>query len=249
MTLIVALACNNGIVMGSDSASTDPITGTKQPVIKIQQLKGSPILFGGAGDVGLIQKLVDAVNGVTFPKNAKFSSVRRLIRHACLPDIRDAATTHVRHLLPGYDIPPTAVLLFACIHNKYPYILEIEADGRDTVYDENLGSFHAIGSGKALAQAIMRPHLTRERDLALGKILAYRILEDSIELAATGLAKPIHLYTLTLEGVFTELEDYELRRLNSQCELWRELEREVLDKLLVPSESEGVEDIPKPEEM
>jgi 20S proteasome alpha/beta subunit len=241
MTLIIAIGCNNGIVMGSDSASSDPITGTKQAVKKIQQLGELPVVFGGAGDVGLIQKLEEELNDLEIPRSAKFKLTRRLVQEACLPDIRAARDNHVPHDAAGYDRPPTAILLFGCIHNKSPHIFEIEADGRDTVYDQNFGFFNAIGSGKALAQAIMRPYLQRERDLSLGKMLAYRILEDAIELSATGLAKPIHLYTLTLQGKFTQVENHELRRLRSQCELWHELEREVLEKLIAPSDHDESE--------
>lgn len=236
MTLIVALACRDGIVMGADSASTDPTTETKTSVIKIQRLGKNPIIFGGAGDLGLIQKVMEALDELTIPTSAKFSNARRLIRQTCLPLLREAAETHIRHFIPGYETPPTASLLFACIHKKSPFILEIDADGRDTVYDKNLGYFRAIGRGTAVAQAVMHPHLTTERDLELGKILAYRILEDSIELSATGLAKPIHLYTLKLDGALSELEDGELVNLKKLRELWRDLERETLGKLLAPAE-------------
>lgn len=246
MTLIVALACSDGIVMGADSASSDPMSGTKQPVIKIQQVGNKPILFGGAGDVGLIQKVMEALDNLTIPASPKFATIRQIIKQTCLPEMKEAADTHIRHFLPGYDSPPTAIFLFGCIHRKLPFILEIEADGRDTVYDKNLGYFHAIGSGKALAQAIIRPHLTRDRDLELGKILAYRILEDSIELAASGLAKPIHLYTLKLDGTLNELNGDELSNLQSDCELWRELEREALGKLLAPSREDESATVPEP---
>jgi proteasome beta subunit len=246
MTLIVALGCTDGIVMGADSASSDPMSGTKQPVIKIQQIGSYSIICGGAGDVGLIQKIMDELDGLTIPSSPKFKNTRRLIKQKCLPEMKDAADTHIRQPIRGYDLPPTATFLFGCIQHRLPFILEIEADGRDTVYDKNYGCFHAIGSGKALAQAIIRPHLTRERDLQLGKILAYRILEDAIELAASGLSKPIHLQTLELDGTINELNDDELINLQKDCELWRELEREALGRLLAPSAREEVETVPEP---
>jgi proteasome beta subunit len=248
MTLIVALGCSDGIVMGADSASTDSISGTKQPVIKIQQIGSSPILCGGSGDVGLLQKITDELHALSIPSAVKFKNVRQAIRRTCLPEMKEATETHIRQPVRGYDFPPTATFLFACIQHKLPFILEVDIDGRDTVYDKNYGFFNAIGSGKAFAQAIMRPHLTRERDLRLGKIQAYRIVEDSIELAASGLSKPIHLYTLELDGKITKLGDEELTVLQSQCELWRELEREALGKLLAPTTEEEPEAlVPEPE--
>jgi proteasome beta subunit len=248
MTLIVALGCTDGIVMGADSASSDSISGTKQPVIKLQQLGTSPILCGGSGDVGLIQKIMEDLCALNIPSTPKFKNTRQIIRRTCLPDMKEATETHIRQPIRGYDFPPTATFLFGCIQHKLPFVLEVELDGRDTVYDRNYGQFNAIGSGKAFAQAIMRPHLTRDRDLRLGKILAYRILEDSIELAASGLAKPIHLYTLELSGTITKLNDEELGNLQTDVNLWRGLEQDALGQLLAPPpKPEEVPRVPEPE--
>lgn len=249
MTLIVALGCTDGIVMGADSASSDPTGGTKQPVIKIQQLGNNSILCGGSGDVGLIQKIMEELCAVTIPNNApKFKNTRQVIRRTCLPDMKDATESHIRQPIRGYDLPPTANFLLGCIQHKLPFVLEVEPDGRDTVYDQNYGYFGAIGSGKAFAQALMRPHLTRTRDLRLGKILAYRILEDSIELALSGLAMPIHLYTLELDGTITTLNDEELGNLRTDVNLWRGLEQDALGQLLAPPpKPEEVPRVPEPE--
>lgn len=249
-TLIVTLGCTDGIVMGADSASTDASSGTKQAVVKIQQIGKHPILFGGSGDVGLIKRILDELNSATFATTAKFKDTRRVIKDAVLPHMKEAREDHIPQPVQGFNMPPTATLMFGCIQHKVPFVLEVEIDGRDTVYDKDYGSFNAIGSGKGLAQAIMRPHLLRPRDLRLGKTLAYRVLEDSIELAAAGLAMPIHLFTLDLHGVITELDDTELNKLKSECELWRELEREALGQMLAPpsaSEKETKTEIPEPE--
>jgi|GEM_PF-3245584 len=246
MTLIVALACSDGLVMAADSASTDSLSGTKQIVTKIQQIGDRPILFGGAGDAGLIQKIVERLDGLRIRPSTNFMSTRRRIRQACLPEMSEAVRTHVRHLMRGYETPPTAILLFGCVHDNKPHIIEIEADGRDTEYDQNLGCFQAIGSGKTFAQAMIRPHLTRERDLALGKIIAYRVIEDSIELSAGGLAKPIRLYTLTLDESFTELDSNELNNLGNLCKLWREIEGEALGRLVTPLQNQTPAIIPEP---
>lgn len=247
-TLIVTLGCTDGIVMGADSASTDASSGTKQPVGKIQQIGGHPILFGGSGDVGLIKRILEGLTSATFSPNVKFKDTRRAIKNAVLPHMREATEDHIPQPIQGFNMPPCATLMFGCIQHKLPFVLEVEVDGRDTLYDKSYGSFNAIGSGKGLAQAIMRPHLTRERDLRLGKILAYRVLEDSIELAASGLAKPIRIYALALDGTITESDEAELINLQRDCELWRELEREALGTLLAPREIEGPTKVPEPQD-
>ena len=143
--------------------------------------------------------------------------------------------------------PPPAILLFAGVFKGFPWILEIEKDGRDTMYDANLGNFAAIGSGKPWAQAIFRPHLTTERDLNLGKIFTRRVLEDAIDLAAGGLARPIHIHTITLDGTVAQVEDPEKTGLREACDIWRSLEREAVGKLLARNQVEDVTpDIPVP---
>lgn len=246
MTLIVAIGCSDGIVMGADSATTDTTSGTKQASIKIEQLKGLPILCGGSGDVGLLQNIRESLEVLKIAP--KFKNTRQAIKRLVVPELVEARDLHVPLQLQGFNIPPTASLLMGCVQNNLPFILEIEMDGRDTVYDKNLGLFAAIGSGKSLAQAIFRPHLNTERDLNLGKIFAYRILDDAIELAASGLARPIHLYTLDLKGHIEKIENGELKKLGEDCELWRQLERDALGTFLAPPSTEETEvSLPEPE--
>src|SRR5262249_2569863 len=156
------------------------------------------ILVGGSGDVGLIQRITESLNELSLNCTGKFKDTRRALKDAVLPLQRETAADFILLPLQGFNVPLTATVMFGCIQHKVPIILEIEIGGGDTVYGESYGNFNAIGSGKPWAQAIMRPHLRAKRDLELGKIQAYRILEDSIEIAATGLAPPIHLYTLNL---------------------------------------------------
>jgi 20S proteasome alpha/beta subunit len=232
--------------MGADSASTDASSGTRQTVGKIEQIGSHPILFGGSGDVGLIKRILEELNTSNL-KHPNFKTTRRSIKDAVLPHMREAKEDHIPQ--KGFADPPTATLMLGCIQNTQPMILEVEMDGRDTVYDKSYGSFNAIGSGKALAQALMRNHLhTTPRNLRLGKILAYRVLEDAINIAAFGLAKPIRLYTMDVKGVVSVVDEGEIKQLEQECELWRELERESLGPVLSPtSAAETDSAIPQPD--
>lgn len=248
-TLILALGCTDGIVIGTDSASSDTSSGTKQPVLKVHQVGNLPIVCGGSGDGGLIQKIHqqledegDKLMGTNFMKT------RKNIRRAVLLEQKDAKDNHLPQS-PPFNEPPTATFLFACIQNRTPFVLEIEVDARDTVYDANYGSFTAIGSGKGLAQVAMRSHLYAERNLEAGKVIAYRVLEDSIDLAAAYLSKPIHLYTIDLDKNVKKLSDEETSALSASCGLWRQYERDSLGKALAPSTASDVSaPIPEPAE-
>jgi len=230
MTLIVGLVCTNGIVMGAESASIDPLSQTKLTVNKIQRVGQYSILFAGSGSGGFIQQVTEDLNDLKLSRSAKFRTIRQNIQKACLPALEASKN---RIYLSGYgDGTMRTGLLFGCIHHNKPFLLEIAANGEDMVYDDNYGNFWAIGHGATLAQAFMRTHLNTVRDLYKGKILAYRILEDSIRVSDMGLAKPIHLHTINLDGSVNKSGEEELKELGWFCEGWREYERGTLDYLL-----------------
>lgn len=249
MTLIAGLGCSDGIVIAADSASTDTTVGTKQPALKIRRLGKHPILYGGSGDVGLIQCVDEALQAFPARLADKPFNVRKDIKKLILPHLAEARDNHIAQRVLGLDTPPVACTLFCGIVAGSRWILEIEIDGRDTLYStSDFGYFAAIGSGKAFAQALFRPHLYTERYLKNGKVMLYRILDDSILLAAGGLAHPIRMYTITTNCEINEIDKEELQNLNHTCELWREKEREALGESLAPPKSpingSGIEEFP-----
>lgn len=248
MTLIVAIRCTNGVVIAADSAASDEEVGTKQRVIKIRRVGTCALLYGGSGDGGLLQRIDEELQLI--PARDSFKRMRPEIRKALLPITQEAIKTHVAYPQQPFHLPPVAVLLFAGVSEGQPWILEVERDGRDTRYGDDLGNFAAIGSGKPWAQAVMRPHLSRPKDLEAGKIFAYRAVDDAIELAAGGLSKPIVMFTLGVDGTISEVTSDELEALGQTTETWRELEREAVGRLLAGDtepEGKGAE-IPQPKE-
>ncbi len=246
MTLVIAIGCTDGVVIAADSASSDPQSGTKQLFEKIKRIRDLSILYGGSGDVGLLQKIED--NLATYSQKNRLKRIRQEIKRLIIPELKESRDLHVPYPQSGFHEPPQAILLFAGIYEKKPWILEIEKDGRDTIYGQELGNFAAIGSGKPWAQAVFRPHLRTERDLGLGKIFAYRVVEDSINLAAAYLAEPIHMYTISSDGTVKKIEKEELHSIADTCELWRNGERETVGKLLAGKrEEESKPEIPTPE--
>lgn len=245
MTLVLAIRCTDGVVIGADSASSDPETGTRQPVEKLARVGDLPIVYGGSGDAGLLQKIDDNLAALT--PWADLKGMCRHIQTLVVPELRNAAQNFVAYPQMNFNLPPTAILLFAGVLNGEPFVLEIERNGGDTFYDDRLGNFAAIGSGKVLAQALFRPHLTTERDLELGKHFAYRVLDDAIEMSAMYLARPIHLRTVSLDGTVHTVEDAEMAVIKNWCEGWRQLEREAVEDMLTGGWEQPGADIPRPE--
>jgi len=245
MTLVIGIKCRDGIVLAADSASSDVDIGTKQPFEKIIRVGTQPLLYGGSGNVGLLQKIDE--NLKSFIVKPTLKRTLQEIKRIVIPEQKEACEFHVPYPEQFFHKPPEAILLFGCIIEGKPFIIELERNGSDTVYGDNLGNFAAIGSGKPWAQAIFRPHLRTDRDLNLGKIFAYRILEDSINLAASFLSMPIHMFTMSLDGAVTKVIGEDLKELSATCEVWRSLERDAVGKLLAPKgEEEAEPDIPKP---
>lgn len=249
MTLVLAIGYTDGLVIAADSASTDADSGLKQSInSKVKQLGNHPILYGGSGDVGLLQKVDSALS--QFSPKDKVVKTRRELRRLVVPELMDAVRLHVPYPAQPYNDCPSATLLFVGFQDGKPWIVEIERNGGDTHYGAEFGNFAAIGSGKPLAQALFRPHLERDRDLELGKIFALRVAEDAIDLAMMGLARPVHVFTLDARGVITKLSDEELSKIRDSCDLWRALEREAVGRLLArdtpPDAPPDVPEIPLP---
>ncbi len=242
MTLVLAIACKDGVVIAADSATTDE--GLKQPSEKIKRLSDLPVLYGGSGDVGLMQKIDESLSAAVMRPTLQV--MRREIKKRVGPELRESTSLHAAYPTVENQLPPIAVILFVGILDGKPWILEIEKDNRDTIYGDSLGNFAAIGSGKMLAQALFRPHLTTERDLRAGKIFAYRILEDAIDLSAAYLAKPIHIHTIALDGTIEKVSSSELEAIETTCEGWRELERGTVGQVLAGHTEEDGAEIPKP---
>lgn len=249
MTLIVGIRCDDGVVIGADSAATDLQIGIKQPVQKIKQCKDCSILYACSGDVGLMQKINELLEANCIHKVTIRKTIQEIKKHV-IPIQKQAIVDHVPYPTQQYHAPPSLALLFTGVISSKPWIVEIEPNGNDTFYGDELGNFHAIGSGGAFAQAVFRPYLSITRDLNLGKTLAYRIIDDAIELSAMGLSHPIHIHTISShDGSIQEIDDDEKYAISDTCDIWRQLQREVVGDLLSTNNLEKKEaelELPKP---
>jgi len=243
VTIVIAMRCTDGVVIGADSAVSYDI-GIRQPGEKIKRLGEHPILYGGAGHAGLLQKLDENLKSVKMRPSLQV--MRREVKKHIGPELRESTQQHAPYPLPNYHQPPQAILLFVGILDGDPWVLEIEKDNTDTLYGDDLGNFAAIGSGELLARALFRSHLETQRDLEIGKVFTYRILDDVIELSSGGVAHPIHIHSISVDGTVSRVESSEMRQLNGLCGGWRELEREALEEVLTGQTDESSADIPEP---
>lgn len=238
MTLVLAIVCQNGIVMAADSAATFP-EGIKQPTEKIRRL-GNWMLWGASGHEGMIQDIEVALTKGRTPESYMKSveHCREQLRKVLKPVYQAWKDYQVPIPPPPYNQWQTAQLLFVGFLGGKPRIIEVEpnlAVGQMEDYGH-----HAIGSAAQIAQARMYPHRRRYPTLNWGKVIAYRTMREAIDIAASGVAEPIHLWTIeppTAPGGFpkiSQVTDRELRRIEYGIEEWKAREDDALQLPAIP---------------
>jgi 20S proteasome alpha/beta subunit len=233
MTLILAIGCSEGAVLAADSASSDLVHGVKHSVTKLKQLGERSIIWGGAGDVGLLQKIEVEIEDLEEGAGTLTSQCKFIRKHVADAH-RDSREFHVPFPSGDYQLPARADVIFVFPYGQKAHILNIDTDCKDWLVTAEHGEFLALGSGAQLAQALFRLHLSGTRTLEEGKVIAYRILDDAIEIAAYGLGHPINVWAITANGEVHKLDDDKLDALKQSSELWRQREREALASALSP---------------
>jgi len=238
MTLVLAVACQDAIVMAADSAATFP-EGIKQPTVKIRPL-GNVMLWGASGHEGMIQDIEIALTQGRSPESYMKSAqhCRKQLRQVLKPVYQAWKDYQVPIPPPPYNQWQTAHLLFVGFLDGKPRIIEVEpnlAIGQMEDYGH-----HAIGSAAQIAQARMYPHRQRYPTLDWGKVIAYRTMKEAIDIAASGVAEPIHLWSIeppAVPGAFpriSKVTDRELRRIEYGIEEWRAREDDAFQLPAIP---------------
>ena len=132
------------------------------------------------------------------------------------------------------------------------FILEVHDNLTDT---NHIGTgFAAIGSGDIFpyfAMAELAHFQVKARPLREVKLIAYRIIEDPIHVAAFGLGEPIQVIQLEQcaagAGVATRVPEEQLRVLRDKVVEWKQVENEALSTFVglggvVPEQAELPED-------
>jgi len=248
MTVVLAVACAEGVVMASDTQATEGGDNTRFQVPKIFELSDRAV-WAGSGHVGIIQDLRTRYGLERNRFNTAISvdsPLRSIAKSVFDPHYKDYVETPAG--VP--PINPGAIVLAAGVgRDDKPWIWEVSQNCTTCSYSER--GFHAIGSGSAMAQ--MANALTSHFDL-LGKplpfaeLVAYRTIDAVIETSAYGVGGPIDLWVVTAAGCAQRSES-ELKAIRDQVNVWRETERETLEELMSGAgATEPPADMPAPVE-
>jgi 20S proteasome alpha/beta subunit len=238
MTLVIAIACTDGVLVASDSQSTEESGSVRYPVDKVFLLTSSAVW--GASGVGQIireiretfERSQDVLEATPDMATSPVSLVRPLLEKHYGNFIRQ-----IPGVRPGS--PATGLLAAGFGADERPWILEVDHRCQYTYYQER--GFHAIGSAAGFAQlanSLMAHFDVKTKPLRYGKLIAYRAIRAAIDTAAAGVGLPIQMWTVTSEGV-RALQATDIDAIEADVGGWEEVERSALDEFLGEVESEG----------
>ncbi len=229
MTLVIAIACRDGIVLASDGQATCDAAGqpTRQPVRKLFDI-GGRIAWGAAGSAGL-QQTVEAGFAQLDGHQDDPGQMRRRLAAAIIPHQQRAVRDFVPH--DGSDPPELACLFCWCDPQRGPVLLTVPRTGSDHQLHDD---YAAIGSGDIFAAFTMRSvaHFgTRHLGMEQAKMLAYKAVADAIEVAAVYLGPPIQMYEVAARGARRVAQEEIDGALADAVRVWKARERETLGDL------------------
>ena len=229
MTVVLAIRCEDGLVLAADSQITDSGRGMSYPAQKLHPL-GDKGAWGGSGARGVLTEIEtgfrDAAGTIIDAPD-----IDRAIQAHVVPILRHHYENFIAEV-PGEEAAgtPSAYVLVAGYADDEPFIVEVNPNGLVSRY-EDIG-FHAVGSGAPMAQqagALLAHFQMMERSLDYGVVGVVRVL-DALRTTAPSVGGPIDVCRITTDGThfLTEDEITEVRELVAH---WEQLESKALDKL------------------
>jgi proteasome beta subunit len=231
MTVVLALRCADGIVLGADSQITDSARGLSYPAQKLHPL-GETAAWGGSGARAVLLELEDLFEGGA-PAILGAENVGRAVQERVLPVLRYHYESFIENV-PGQEPggTPATYVLAAGYAGGTPFIVDVDPHGLIGRYEEV--GFHAVGSGAAMAQqagALLAHFTMTERDVDYGVVAAVRVL-DTLRVTSPSIGGPVDICRLTPEGAHS-LSPEEIDTVRERVRRWAELENKALDKLFV----------------
>ena len=229
MTVVIALLCEDGVVVGADTQITESARGMSFPAPKLHLL-GEHAAWGGSGARAVLTDTKAA-----FDESAaailESPDVGRAMQELMHPILKHHYDTFIDDV-PGMKTAgnPATYLLAAGYADETPWIVEINPNAMVGRY-EDIG-FHAIGSGAAMAQqagALLAHFRMTDRPVRYGVAGVLRVLE-ALSYTSPSVGGPFDIARITPDGV-DQLDDDEIGEVHADIERWTELEKKALDQL------------------
>lgn len=188
MTIILAIPANNAVIFASDGQITAGEIRTHGK--KIQVLNNN-CMWGAAGRGSLIQR-VDEKLSLLQDRDQPLVSIKDKLSKT----IRDCTI----ELFSLDRQPPQEEFVFVEYREK-PVLLHVTTNGTPEFI--KTGPF-GIGIGRMFVHALLQKYadvIPEKIDMNKGAILAYKVIEEAIEVGAYGLGPPIDVWMATKAGI------------------------------------------------
>jgi proteasome beta subunit len=220
MTVVLALRCADGIVVGADSQITDAARGLSYPARKLHPL-GDTAAWGGSGARAVLSAVLEA------------GDVGHALQERVLPVLRHHYATFIPEVpgQPAGGATPATYVLAAGYTEAGPFLVDVDPHGLIGRYEEV--GFHAIGSGAAMALqagALLAQHRMTERDVDRGVVAVVRVL-DALDRTSPSVGGPMNVCRVTAAEGAHHLDDKEVEQARERARRWVELEQRALDEL------------------
>ena len=229
MTVVAAVVCKDGVVIGADTQVTDPDRGMSYPGQKLHPM-GGHAAWGGSGARAVLGEL-EQIFAAQADVICGSEDVGRALQERTLPVMRH----HYENYIP--DVPgeqtvggPSAYVLAAGWSASGPWIIDITPNGLTSHY-EDVG-FHAVGSGAPMAQqaGALLSHIDLvDRSVRHGVVGMVRVL-DALSITSPNVGLQIDVARITADGA-QHLSDEEIEAARADVRRWVEGEQRVLDDL------------------
>jgi 20S proteasome alpha/beta subunit len=252
MTLIVALACKDAVVMAADSQATEmqggPNVGAavRHETDKIKQL-GPRMLWAASGSVGIIQDISDGLDAWAAANPERLDWPLKRMK----PELVKVVAERLKSAYEGWfpvpgqqNLPPTTMMLVCGHTGGYRWILEIGENGLAESKEAN--GFASLGSAynlAAVAAAMVSEYAAQTRDLSGGELLALRVLETAVQAAAFGVGGDPRLGVVDSGGAKILSPD-EIVQLQDRVAQWKRLEAETLSEFVTAVEPGMIPEAP-----
>ena len=230
MTVVLAVRCADGLVLGADSQITDSDRGLSYPATKLHTL-GDHAAWGGSGARAVLNELQ-----TMFDANPASVVDAADVGHALQDSVLPVLKRHYATFLP--EVPgkppggatPATYVLAAGYAGGEPFIVDVDPHGLIGRYE--VVGFHAIGSGAAMAQqagALLAQYRMTERSVDHGVVAVMRVL-DALDRTSPSIGGPMNICRMTPDGAH-HLDEKEIEQARDRVRRWTELEQRVLDEL------------------
>lgn len=230
MTVVIALLCADGVVIGSDSQITDPGLGVTYQDQKLHPL-GKKAAWGGSGSRAVLYD-IERVFHADADAIVDAEDVGRAMQSRVVPLLKHHYDNFIEQV-PAKDsggATPATYVLAAGYSGGQPFIADIDPHGAVGRHEDT--GFQAIGSGAPMAQqahTLLANFRVSERSTDYGVLAVLRVL-DSLAVTAPSVGGPMDVCRITPEQAY-HLSPDEIEQARVRIERWKDREEETLDGL------------------